>query len=340
MHEQVRSPARMILDFALGYQLSRAIYLVARLGIADLIAQRTMTVEELAVETGTEPEALYRVLRCVSGTGVLHEEPARRFALTPAGEPLRGDAAESVRAYILFVHEQIFTSWAEIGEAVRTGEPRFEKIMGASRFEYLRSNPDAAAMFHDAMLDLERLETPHIVPPLIETIDAAKARKVIDVGGGHGALLSALLAERRELASVLMDLAPGIEAAKAGAGGPLPGCEFVIGDALDRVPVGGDVYILQQVLHIFHDDDCVAILRNCREAMTERGRVCVIERMIGPPNENSPANLQDLAMLVVSGGVERTPAQYARLLESAGLFPHRNISTPSVYEILEAVKTQ
>lgn len=333
MVEQEQSSAQTVLQLAASYYQSRALYVAAKLGIADLLADGPCAAEELAITTKTNPDALYRLLRCLSGIGIFREQSNRCFALTSLGQTLRSDAPNSVRAYTLMVQEENYQCWGDIMEAVRTGEPSFIKLFGASRYEFLDANPQVAAIYQRAMADLERADNPAIV----DVIDFAGVETVVDVGGGHGALLSAILDRYNRLSGVLFDLAPGIEAARAGAGGPLPRCKLVVGDFFEEVPAGGDVYLLKQVLHCWSDDECVTILRHCGNALTGGGRVLVIDRVIGMPNDPSPAALQDLNMLVTCGGRERTEVEFSGLFERAGLHLTSVLSTPAIYKILEAV---
>ena len=333
MKAQEQSPAQFMLQFSYGYYASRALYVVAKLGIADLLAQGIDAAEELATETGTHPDALYRVLRCLAGFGIFREQAEQRFSLTSLGQTLRSDAPDSVRAYTLMVQEENYHCWGDIMAAVRTGEPSFVKLFGVPRYEFLQSNPAAGAIYQRAMADLERADNPAI----IDVIDFAGIEKVVDVGGGHGALLSAILHRHDHLSGVLLDLAPGIEAARAGAGGPLPRCALMVGDFFEQVPAGGDVYLLKQVLHCWPDEDCVTILRHCAGALAAGGRVLVIERLVGEANEPSPVNLQDLNMLVTCGGRERTEAAFAELFARAGLCLTGVVPTPAIFNIIEAV---
>jgi hypothetical protein len=330
---QEQSPAQIILQLATGNYAPRALYVVAKLGIADLLADGDRAAEELAMATKTNPDALYRVLRCLSGFGIFREQADRRFSLTPVGETLRSDAPNSTRAYTLMIQEENYHCWGDLLEAVRTGEPSFAKLFGVSRFEFLQTNPEAAAIFQRAMADLARAE----IPAIVDVIDFAGVQKVVDVGGGNGALLSAILGRHDHLSGVLLDLAPGIEAARTDAGGPLPRCELVVGDFFEDVPAGGDVYVLKQILHNWPDDECVAILSQCCSALSAVARVLVIERVIGMPNEPSPVTLQDLNMLVTHGGRERTEKEFSQLFVRAGLRLTGVSPTPTIYRILEAV---
>ena len=327
------SGAHPIQVMANAYMTARAIYVMAKLGVADLLKGGPRSAAELAEATNAQPVVLHRLLRALAAEGVFHEDVDGRFSLTALGQPLRSDVDESLRAYILMHHETFFSSWVEVMHTVRTGEPAFNKVFGMTRWEFLESNPEAAETFHTAMMQLRRFQD----PSLAETYDFSRARLVIDVGGGNGSLLSRILMRYQNLSGILFERESGVAAAKAGTGGALPRCEFVVGDFFKEVTPGADLYILKRVLHDWKDEQAVSILRNCRRAMTDGGRVLIIESIIGPANERSRAIVQDLVMLLGLEGMERTVSQYAELLVRADLRLEQVLPTPSDLSVLVAV---
>jgi hypothetical protein len=316
MSGQELSPEHTIRRMALGYIVSRSIFVVAELGIADLLKDGAMTAEELAEMTGANPNILYRLLRILAGEGVFNVEPGRSFSLTPLSQALRTDVADSVHAYIVMKHELEFPPLMDILHTVRTGEPAFVETFGKPAFEYLTENPGPAARFHAAMTAGHGNED----GVLAEALDFSGATHVVDVGGGNGSLLSAILNRHEHLTGTLLELEPAVAAARSGVGGSLPRCDLVVGDFLEEVTAGGDIYILKKIVHNWSEEKAIALLRNCRRAMNTGGKVLIIETLVGPANEPSWGKMQDFTMLLLfEGGMERTTEEYADLLARAQL---------------------
>jgi hypothetical protein len=332
MGEQELTPAQSMIRLVLGFIPARAIYVAAKLGITDFMATGSHSVHDLAQQVDVDGGALDRVLRILAGIGVLHESDEHRFSLTPLGETLRRDATPSVRDYVLLYHEIQYKNLVNTLHSVRTGQPAFAETFGTACFPFLQSNPEASAIFHVGLASRARID----IAALLEAYDFSAARRIVDVGGGNGALLSAILTRFAHVTGVLFDLAPAIAAATAGLGGPLPRCECLVGDFFTEVPAGADLYILKLVLHDWSDADALKILRRCRAAMTNSSRLVVIEGLIGPPNALSLTHLMDLVMLVTFAGVERTEGEYAAVMAQAGLRLGRTIPTPSDLYVLEA----
>ena len=225
-----------------------------------------------------------------------------------------------------------FLAWARLLDAVRTGRPSFELVFGAPRFDWLAQNPEAAALFQAAMVALGG----DVIEPIATGYDFGDLGVVVDVGGGHGGLLSAILAHHPGVKGILFDLPEGIAAASAGLGGPLPRCELVAGNFFESVPEGADVYLMKKVLHDWSDDDAVRILINCRRAMAPGGRVLVAETLVPPGNTADPIKVMDVNMLVVTGGRERTADEFAALFARADLAAGRILPTGSRISIIEA----
>jgi hypothetical protein len=307
---------------------------VADFEIADRLAGGEQGVDELAAQTGCHADALYRVMRLLAAEGVFRESSARRFELTEVGAALRSDEASSPRELIRMLNREPYLAFAQLGQSVRTGLPVFEEVFGKPRFDWLADHPAEVALFQRAMIALSQGSNQAIA----EAYDFGSFSRVVDVGGGHGQLLSAILARHPHISGVLFDLPSGIEAARAGAGGPLPRSELVAGSFFDSVPAGADVYLLKKVIHDWNDEQAAAILRNCRDAMAPQGRVPVAETIVPPGDEPDSIKLIDANMLVVTGGVERTSAEYAALFATAGLRLERVISTVQSISVLEACR--
>lgn len=312
---------------------ARAILVAAKLGIADHLNVEGVTATQLAAKLDVDADALHRLLQVLASIDILREEAAHRFSLTRLGETLRSDTSSSVRDYAVYVHDFVYEGFGGLDEAVRTGKPAFDKICGMPFFQYLEKNPDRAAIFHAGIGNRGRIEAKAIV----DAYDFSTSRQVVDVGGGNGAFLSAILTTHNNVSGVLVDRTAAIGAAKSGRGGPLPRCQFVDHDIFEQVFSGGDIYSLKRLLFDFSDEDAVCILDNCRKAVRDDGRLLIIEVLRGPPNQRDLAHAMDLVFLVLLGGRTRTIEQYATLLERARFRLVRTIPTESDVTMLEAV---
>ena len=326
------SPSQHIIRLAFGFAISQALSLVADLEIADRLAAGERSVDDLAAMTGSHADALYRIMRLLAAEGVFRETSARHFELTDVGEALRSDGSSNSRDLIRMLNREPYLAFAQLSYSVRTGLPAFGEVFGKPRFDWLADHPDEAALFQRAMIALGKDANEAVA----EAYDFGPFSRVVDVGGGHGQLLRAILARHPHVSGVLFDLASGIEAAREGAGGNLPRTEFVAGSFFESVPPGASVYVLKKVIHDWNDKQAVVILRNCRDAMMPHGRVLVAEAIIPAGNEPNQIKLIDANMLVVTGGAERTQAEYATLFAASGLQLERVIATGQPISILEA----
>lgn len=324
--------AQEMIRLFMAFIPARAVYLAAKLGIADRLATGPRTAETLAAETGTRAAALGRVLHILAAAGVLTEDGGT-FALTPLGATLRGDHPASVRDYLQIFHDLHYSSVAEAMHTLTAGTPAFPPTHGGkSVFAVLHDDPEFAKTFQSGLAQRSRIDC----GALLDAYDFSDCRTIVDVGGGHGALLSAILARHAHVEGVLLDLPPALEAARAGRGGPLPRCELVAGDFFTEVPAGADAYILKLVLHDWSDEECVRILTSCRRAMAPSARLLVIEGLIEPGGRLTLTDLIDFIMLVSFTGKERTEAEFKALMAQAGLAHARTVRTASELAVLEA----
>lgn len=329
------SPAQQIIRLGFGFAISQALRLVADLEIADRLANVDRAVDDLAEEVSCDADALYRVMRLLSAEGVFREISARRFVLTEIGAALRCDAQSSPRDVIRMLNREPYGAFAELDHSVRTGLPTFEQTFGKARFEWLEDHPAEATLFQKAMIALSQGANEAIA----EAYDFGAFSKIVDVGGGHGQLLSEILIRYPRLSGALFDLPPGVQTARARAEKFPPHTEFIAGNFFEAVPVGADAYILKNVIHDWNDEDAVQILRNCRRGMmSSNGKVLIAETIVPVGNDPDIIKLIDVNMLVVTGGTERTEAQYAAMLGAAGLGLERVIKTSQPISILEAIR--
>ena len=328
-----------IQDLVYAYMPAQAVGVAARLGIADELAVHPKTATELAKLTETHLPSLRRLLRALGCLGVIVETEDDTFALAPAGQQLRTDAQDSVRASVrLFTSDEVWRSWGQLEYTVRTGKIAWDHVVGMSVFEFMAKHPDQSGTFNDAMADRTRVVSPRIV----SSYDFSRFDTVVDVGGGDGALISAILAATTAVRGVLFDRPAGIAdaATTLRAAGALDRCEIVAGDFFVAVPDGADAYVLKTVLHNWDDEQCVAILRNCRDAMRDDGSVLVIERVLPHRSESledARAVFMDLNMMVNTRGRERTEAEFRSLYTAAGFRLTDAVATdqdPGGYRVL------
>jgi hypothetical protein len=330
-------PALALLQQALGFWISRAICVVARLGVADLLKEGPLDTETLATAAGVHAPSLYRVLRTLASVRIFAEDKDGHFGLTPQAEPLRRDVPDSIRDYILLVGEEWYSGPSEqLLHSVQTGRPAFERVHGVDFFTFLARDATAAAVFNAAMTSRSVQENNAIAA----ACDFSGLGTIIDVGGGRGSLLAAILRANPGLRGILFDRPQVVAEAShqleaAGLGGR---CAVVAGDFFVSVPAGGDAYIVKRVIHDWDDEHAGAILRNCHRAMPEHGRLLVIELVLPPGNDPSLGKLFDLLMLVDLGGRERTEADYRTILAGAGFELMAVTPTPSLVSVVEGVR--
>jgi hypothetical protein len=321
-----------------GYWISQAIYVAAKLGIADLLKDGPKTDDELAQATGAHPRSLYRLLRALASVRVFAEAEDGRFGLTPLGEYLQTGIPGSVRALTINHGERLYRPWGDLLHSVRTGETAFNHIFGMDVWQYATQNPEAVAIFNEAMTEL----TTQISTAVVAAYAFSRSSKIVDIGGGNGALILSILQANPQMSGVLFDLPHVIESAKKhlDAAGLTGRCAVVAGDFFASVPSGGDTYILKNIIHDWDDEHALKILQNCHRAMAENGKLLLVEGIIPPGNEPSFGKLVDLNMLVMAGGGERTEAEYRALLAAAG-FQLTNVvplQSPLSFSVIEGVR--
>jgi hypothetical protein len=319
-----------------GYQVSQAIHVVATLGIADLLKDGPRSADELAEATGTHASALYRILRALASVGVFAEQSDGRFGLTPLAEHLRTDVPGSLRSWAMLIgRPYYFTTWGHLLHSVKTGEPAFPHVYGMPAWEYRASHPEESALFDGAMTGLSLAEAEAVV----RSYDFSGIGVLVDVGGGKGALLAAILAANPALSGILFDQPHVVADAKdlLERAGVADRCEVVDGDFFKAVPGGADAYLLKSIIHDWDDASAIEILGKCRAAMADSARLLLVERGIRPANEPDPAKFIDLMILVMLGGRERTAEEYERLYTEAGFKVSNTIHTGSLLDIIEGV---
>jgi len=319
-----------------GFQLSRAIYVAATLGIADLLKDGFRTTDDLAEATHTDAPSLYRLLRALASEGVFTEDEDGRFGLTPLGQLLRPDVPGTLRGWALLMGGPSgWTTWENLLYSVQTGESAFRHNHGMSVWTYRERHPEANAIFNEAMLSLSALE----VDAIVRAYDFSGITTLVDVAGGHGALLVGVLQANPHVQGILFDLPHVVEGARAvlETAGVADRCRLVAGDMFDAVPTGGDAYMLKSILHDWSDERAVAILQRCHASMPPHAKLLLGERVLAPGNMPHPGKFMDLHMLVAVEGRERMAAEYEALLAAAGFTLTRIIATGRPMSIIEGV---
>jgi len=332
-------PSVAMLRMISGFRVSRAIYVAAKLGIADLLKDGPKSSEELARLTSTHPPSLYRVMRALASVGIFAEDEQGCFTLTPIGNTLQSKIPGSLRAWaILVLGEEDYQAWGDLMHTVGTGQAGFDHVFGMGIFQYEAQHPEHAKIFDEAMANLIGVYNSAV----LASYSFSSIEKLVDVGGGDGSLIVAILQTKPKMKGMLFDLPHVAEKAKqriteAGLSGR---CDIVAGNALVSVPSGGDAYILSRVINSFDNERALAVLQNCRRAITEKSKLLLVERVLPDRVEHSMAAqgpvMSDLNMMVISGGRERTATEHKALLEAAGFTLTKIIPTPSEVSMIEA----
>ncbi len=331
-------PEAILMQMLFGGLMQQSISAAAKFGIADLLADKPQTSDELAAQTNTHEPSLYRVLRLLASAGIFSETHDGKFELTPIAALLRSDVPNSMRdGAIMQGEEWNWRNYGELRHSVRTGGTAQEKAHGMGLFEFLTDNPEHEQMFSRAMVNLSS----SVTSPIVKAYDFTSVSKVVDIAGGHGLLLAEILKSNQHLQGILFDQPTVIDGAvetleKEAINNRV---ELVSGDFFESVPAGADVYTMKHIIHDWNDEQSIKILRNIHSVMNEDGKVLIIEMVVPEGNEPSPSKMMDVQMLIATGGKERTEVEYRTLLESSGFRLTRIIPTRSPFSIVEAIKS-
>lgn len=325
-----------LIQMLSGMWTTQSIAAASRLGIPDALASGPKTPAEVAAQVGGQPQAVLRLLRGIASVGVLAAGGDGRYALTPLGHRLRGNVPGTFKdAFIAETDPVHWRSWEFLADAVRDGKARPQAVFGMPAFDYYGKHPADGEQFGRAMENISRFASGAV----LEAYDFSGVRTIMDVGGGNGSMALAILEKHPGLRGKVVDL-PYIEPqAHAGirAAGAADRCGFEACNFFEAVPKGADLHVLKFILHDWNDEECVRILRRCRESLEPGGRVLVVEMLV--PEEIGPdfVMLMDLNMLVITGGRERTAKEFEALFTQAGLRLARVLPTKSPFSLLEAV---
>jgi O-methyltransferase domain/Dimerisation domain len=321
-----------LFQMATGYWISQAIYVAAKLGIADLLEDGPQSSAILAAATQLDAPSLYRLLRALSSIGVLSQVDGDRFSLSRLGSPLRSNVPGSLRAIVITIGEIHYQACGELLHSVQTGAPVFNQAFGTNLFEYLQQNTEAAGAFNRGMTNLACL----LAHAVVLAYDFSGIASIVDVGGGEGELLMKILELYPETSGIVFDLSNTFGSPKRNVTSA-ERCSYVAGNFFDSVPEKADAYLLCGVIHDWSDDRAVVILKNCRKAMAQNGRVLILEMIVPTARSASFSKILDLNMMVMNGGRERTKSEFHALLAAADLRVTRIVSTLAPQSIIEAI---
>lgn len=337
LRQRMVPPAAALMEMILSAWSAQAIAAAADLGIADALAKGPLSAKELAVAVSADADAVSRLMRALIGHGIFRQRRDGRYDLTPLGDALRSDAKMSVLGMAKWVGTpQEREHWSQLTQAIRTGHSVVEELRGKAFFDYLSGEPDLAEIFNRAMTSTSDLA----VAPVVAAYDFSAYTTVVDVGGGHGRLLAAVLAATPQARGILFDQPQVV----AGAASVLS--DHQVTDRVqiaegsffdDDIPSGGDAYVLKFIMHDWPDDEAVRILHNVRAAAGVGKKVLLVEQVIPQHDRDFLGKWLDLEMLVLGSGRERTAAEYEQLLCRAGFQMTRVIETVSPFGVIEAV---
>jgi len=334
-------PALALRQLLFGHRVTRIITVAAQLNLADAMDETPRSVAALAVAVGADTAALHRLLYALASIGLVTTPAPEQFALTPVGACLRSDASHGLRSWALMESAEYYqTAWDHLLTSVRSGAPAFEGAVGQPFYDYLDRHPVDGANFSQTMGEV----TAVVVDAVLAAYDFASVKRIVDIGGGYGKLLTSLLQHYPTMRGVLLDTPAVIERAKPQiqATGVAERCELVGGDFFADLPAGGELYLLSRVLMDHDDEDSVRLLRNCRRVMTARSRIHIIQIVLPLPEADAARHLlfdgamSNLNMFVLGLGAERTEKQYRALLAQAGFMVTQIIPTRALMSIIEA----
>ncbi len=332
MSETKPTPRQKLLGMITSYWTAQAIHVAAKLKLADLVKDGPRSAVELAAATKTHPPSLYRLLRALASVEIFSEDEEGRFHMTPMAECLI-EKPGSQWAVAMMMGEEHYRSWGDLLYSVQTGKPAFDHVFGKGVFDFLAEHAEQAKIFDAAMTGFHGPET----QAMIDAYDYTGVNTLVDIGGGNGTVLGAVLKKYPAMKGILYDLPGVIERAKKNLAdaGLATRCQTIPGSFFESAPPGGDAYQMRHIIHDWTDEQCHTILGHIRKVIPKQGRLLVIEMVIKSRNEYQPAKWLDLNMLVLPGGRERTEAEYRDMYARAGFRLERVLPTPTEVSVIE-----
>ncbi|WP_338868080.1 methyltransferase [Spirosoma sp. SC4-14] len=330
-------PPVQMLHLIAGFWSSQIIYVIARLGIADVFREGPQTAETVALQTNTHGPSIYRLLRAATSIGLFVGNQNKTFTITGLGKTLMTDSPGSHRDFaIAELGQEHYQGWGNLAYSIQTGTVAFQALSGQNVWDYYKDHPNDGQRFIMAMSNLSNSFNPAIT----HSYDFSQFDTVVDVGGAGGTLLCGILRDNPATKGVVFDLPHVVDHATTyiQEQGLSDRCRILPGDFFDRIPTDGDAYLLKFIIHDWNDEQAVNILKNCYQAMPDHARLLLIESVIPNSNEPNFGKLLDINMLVMTGGMERDADQYGQLLTKAGFHIRQIIPTPSPLQIIECSK--
>lgn len=327
-------PQAQLMKFIVGKWISKPIYVAAELGIADMLVEGPKSIQDLAIESKTHSASLYRMMRALASVGIFSETKDQNFELTPMAECLKRGAMRSI--VLMFNSNWSDKAWGYFMDSVKTGNTTFQKAYGMPLSDWLEKNPQAAEVFNEA--NATKAASSHRA--IVDEYDFSGIDALTDVGGGLGTLMVEILSANPLMKGIVADTYSVIQETNKiiKARGFENRCRAVECDFFQKIPSGSDVYLMSNILHDWSDEQCRIILANCKYAMRKESKLLVVEMIVPPGNEPCVAKLLDLEMFVMTGGRERTEAEFKDLFESSGFKLSRIIPTKENVCIIEGIR--
>ncbi len=326
-----------VMQLATGFAFTAAMHPITKLDIAELLANGPLPVAELARRTGSNEDALYRVMRLLTSAGVFTESAGKVFGPTPRSEVMRANVPGSLRDMILWLGNRFhFHVWAEMGHSVKTGQPAVEHVYNKVCFDAIFGDPEVASDFNLAMTCFSKM----IAPAVLEVYDFSGIGTLMDIAGGHGAILCEILARYPNMKGIVFDL-PQVTHEAVGHIRSVKmdeRCVTMTGDFFVKIPGGADAYFMQHIIHDWNDERSLQILANCRQALEGRkdGRLIIVDSVVPENSEPHMSKMLDLEMLLMPGGRERTRGEWEALFAKAGFEITRILPTKAAESVIEA----
>jgi len=327
-------PHVQMMQFILGKWISKPLYVAAELGIADMLADGSKSIDALAEMSESHSPTLYRVMRALAGVGIFSETDDRCFELTPMAECLKTGIMRSVA--LMFHSDWHEKAWDNLLYGVRTGKPPFDKAHGKPIFEWFKDNPEAAKIYNEA----NALKAANSHRAIVDAYDFSGINTLADIGGGLGTLLAEILNAYPSMQGLVADIPTVVQAARVEiqARALDKRCKVVECDFFNEIPAGSDAYLMSHILHDWNDEQCQKILNNCHRAMQPGSKLFIVETVIPPGNAFSVGKLLDLEVFVMGGGRERTQAEFERLLEACGFRLSQTVPTEESISLIECIR--
>lgn len=323
-------PAAVIMQMTMGYMVSQAITVAAKFKLADHLNDGAKTAEQLAELADCHAPSVYRLMRALVSTGVFQQDSENRFSNNPNSDILRSDHPTSLRSMAEMVgNYDHWNSHGNLKHSIKTGEAAFDFTWGMPVFPFYAEHPDCQVVFDAAMSSF----TNGISQTVAANYDFSEAKTIADIGGGYGMLVSTILNSHPHLEGILFDqpqVVAGAEAADR--------LKIVEGDFFSEIPVEADIYLMKHIIHDWNDEQSLTILNNLSKSARSGTKLLLIECVVEEENVPSMSKIMDLNMMVMTGGKERTAAEYSQLLEKSGFKLNRVIQIPSPVQIVEAIK--